>query len=268
MSFEINGSAAQGVQSLSGIGGIGETGNIQLMFAQLQMELAQTNKESALEKIEDIRQSQADSAAYTDVINSMRVLEDYDTAEYGALPTDPQALEQEIAACTAALEDLKSLYSSNQALCDGSATSPTLWTKESSNDYWFNNANIKVAGAYAPLRNGYELDHYGYEVKQGMEALSVRLEALTAMQTAVTSTTATGGSVLSDCGISINGSFTKDQASNWLANLQSSQEQIGTDIQQEMVFVQDFMGQYNSYTQGASSAISSASETLKAIARG
>ena len=47
-----------------------------------------------------------------------------------------------------------------------------------------------------------------------------------------------------------------------------TKETIGTDIQTKMVYVQDFMGQYNSYTQGANSAIQSGMQTLTAVARG
>ena len=53
-----------------------------------------------------------------------------------------------------------------------------------------------------------------------------------------------------------------------IQSLQSYQENIGTDIQTLMVYVQDFMGQYNSYTQGANSAIQSGMQTLTSVARG
>ena len=53
-----------------------------------------------------------------------------------------------------------------------------------------------------------------------------------------------------------------------IQSLQAYQEQIGTDIQTQMVYVQDFMGQYNSYTQGANSAIQSGMQTLTSVARG
>ena len=53
-----------------------------------------------------------------------------------------------------------------------------------------------------------------------------------------------------------------------IQSLQAYQETIGTDIQTLMVYVQDFMGQYNSYTQGANSAIQSGMQTLTAVARG
>lgn len=61
------------------------------------------------------------------------------------------------------------------------------------------------------------------------------------------------------------------KASEWdvaIQSLQNYQETIGTSIQTDMVFVNDFMGQYNSYLQGASSTVSSAMQTLTNIARG
>lgn len=60
----------------------------------------------------------------------------------------------------------------------------------------------------------------------------------------------------------------KDEWDVAIQSLQAYQEQVGTDIQTLMVYVQDFMGQYNSYLQGANSAIQSGMQTLTSIARG
>jgi hypothetical protein len=59
-----------------------------------------------------------------------------------------------------------------------------------------------------------------------------------------------------------------DAWENNLADLKTLQEQIGADVQQKMVFVQDYMGQYNAYLTGASTAIQQANQTLQTIARG
>lgn len=53
-----------------------------------------------------------------------------------------------------------------------------------------------------------------------------------------------------------------------ISNVQNRQETLGDDIQQEMAYVQDFMGQYNSYLKNASSATANAQNTLAALARG
>ena len=53
-----------------------------------------------------------------------------------------------------------------------------------------------------------------------------------------------------------------------LKSLTNYQEQIGTKTQTLMVYLQDFIGQYNSYLQGANTQISNANQTLTSIARG
>lgn len=45
------------------------------------------------------------------------------------------------------------------------------------------------------------------------------------------------------------------------------QEQIGSKTQTLMVYLQDFIGQYNSFLQGANTAISNANQVLTSIAR-
>ncbi|WP_446424026.1 hypothetical protein [Mailhella sp.] len=60
-------------------------------------------------------------------------------------------------------------------------------------------------------------------------------------------------------------------ADEWDYNLKSLtnyQEQIGTKTQTLMVYLQDFIGQYNSYLQGANTQIANANQTLTSIARG
>lgn len=60
----------------------------------------------------------------------------------------------------------------------------------------------------------------------------------------------------------------KDEWDVAIESLQDYLEVIGTGIQTQMVYVQDFMGQYNSYTQGANAAIQSGMQTLTSVARG
>ena len=60
-------------------------------------------------------------------------------------------------------------------------------------------------------------------------------------------------------------------ADEWDYNLKSLtnyQEQIGNKTQTLMIYLQDFIGQYNSYQEGAMSAISAANQTLRTISRG
>ena len=216
--------------------------SIQLIFAQLQMELSAVNKEAAMEKINSIRDSQTDSKTYTDAINALRTMSDYDVEKYGELPTDLETIQQEIKTATAALEDLEQYADGDKPYYD--EKNKTWATKQESTDYWYKNEYIKAgeASAFDALRVGGEEDHNLSEIEAGIEAVSTRLEALKAYETLLTSTSVSGTSILSDSKISLSGNPTADDIKNWISNLESSQEELGTDIQQQMVFVQDYMG--------------------------
>ncbi|SFL29371.1 hypothetical protein SAMN05421830_101414 [Desulfomicrobium norvegicum] len=67
------------------------------------------------------------------------------------------------------------------------------------------------------------------------------------------------------------GNDTKHNKDEWDYNLKSLtnyQEQIGSKTQTLMVYLQDFIGQHNSFLQGANTAISNANQVLTNIARG
>jgi hypothetical protein len=59
----------------------------------------------------------------------------------------------------------------------------------------------------------------------------------------------------------------KDEWEVAINSLKAHLDQLGTNTQQKMVFVQDYMGQYNSYLQGANSAIQQSNQTLAELAR-
>ena len=76
-----------------------------------------------------------------------------------------------------------------------------------------------------------------------------------------------------DRGLSFDqtGNNNTHNADEWDYNLKSLtnyQEQIGNKTQTLMIYLQDFIGQYNSYQEGAMSAISAATQTLRSIAKG
>ncbi len=59
----------------------------------------------------------------------------------------------------------------------------------------------------------------------------------------------------------------KDEWDVSIQSLQAQLDRVGSNTQQLMVFVQDFMGQYNSYLQGSNSVIQQANQTLGELAR-
>ena len=272
MTDAINNYAAGSVMKLDGVGGMGSTGNIQLLFAQLQMELAQTNKESALEKIDQIRESQAESAAITEAINALRNLkseldatgkDDIDISRFGTFPADMSD------------EERQAQITKLQECIDEGNSQRALSIKGKSDDAQ-GNANKAVTGykdctamsveAEKFLKdNGVFIDNDGNDRWHNPDEWDDNLNAMAGRMAYLQA-----GDLCEKYGIELpsSGKLTPERIDTVIASLQAVQEETGSDIQQEMVFVQDFMGQYKSYTQGASSAISSASETLKTVARG
>jgi hypothetical protein len=53
-----------------------------------------------------------------------------------------------------------------------------------------------------------------------------------------------------------------------IKSLMNYQENLSNSTQQQMVYIQDFMGQYNSYLTGANSCLQQSSQLLSQIARG
>lgn len=60
----------------------------------------------------------------------------------------------------------------------------------------------------------------------------------------------------------------KDDWTESITSLTNFQESIGNETQTHMVYLQDFIGQYNSFLQGANSAIATANQVMTNIARG
>lgn len=74
-----------------------------------------------------------------------------------------------------------------------------------------------------------------------------------------------------DLAIESTGKDNRHNYDEWTYNIESLtnyQESISNKTQTLMIYLQDFISQYNSYLQGASSAISNASQVLTAIATG
>ena len=72
-------------------------------------------------------------------------------------------------------------------------------------------------------------------------------------------------------GISLPGDgkeMSKDQWTSLQKTLTDKQELLGGGTQTVMVYLQDFIGQYNSFLQGANSAIATANQVLTGIAKG
>ena len=159
-------------------GAFSASGSPQLALAMLQMELAKTNKESALGGIKEIETEQAKKKEMADMLNKAR--------EYKAM----------------------GVHLNDAGLATG-----------------FDDNFVKFCNA-----NGITLPHYA-KYADSKEDLDKKWDIA-------------------------------------IAQMQTKLDTIGANIQTQMVQLQDFMGQYNSYMQGANSAISQSNQVLSGLARG
>ena len=160
------------VSALSGGEWISSTTSLQFMFAKLQMELSQAAKDSAMEKMDQIKASQEERKLVSRLLNECR---------------QQQANAQSNDKCTE-MSDECVKYMNEHGLAYDKTGSDNLHNK----DEW------KVA----------------------------------------------------------------------ITSLEGRLDEVGSDTQQMMVYVQDFMGQYNSYLQGANTQINNGNQTLQSLARG
>ncbi|MBR5998128.1 MAG: USH1C-binding protein 1 [Deltaproteobacteria bacterium] len=181
MSTTINTVNSQSTISALSSGDLGVCGttSLQFMFAQLQMELAKAAKESAMDKMEQIKTSQEERKQVSALLNECRQQQANAESGIGDCPWDKKAsmMSEE---CQKYMDDHKLAYDKTG---NDRANNPDEW---------------KVA----------------------------------------------------------------------ITSLEGRLDEVGSDTQQLMVYVQDFMGQYNSYLQGANTQISNGNQTLQALARG
>lgn len=261
------------------IGGIGNNYNmsvgnsltsgnvsVQLIFAQLQMELAQANKDSALSKIDMIKERQAESKAITDAINNLRSIKTaYDNKDdikkIGTFDKNAK-FEDELKEANGYLAEAKTLQAQAKEGGDNKNSAQASQNKASSGEVESTDMTNAMESYYKKF--GIDYDNSGKSSRQNFNewnrAISNLDNRINFLEAAV---------VLQKNGIEIpEGKITSEDIDSLIASLESVQEQVGSNIQQEMIFVQDFMGQYNSFSQGASSAIAKYSDVLSALAQG
>ena len=179
------------VSATSSLGELGPTTSLQLMFAKLQLELAETAKTQAMDKMDAIAKVQDEQKLVSQLLNEAR------QAKADA--------NSGIAAGTQSETYSNGTTEKNTKNC-------TLMSKEM--------VDYMDAHGLAYDKTGGDYNHSSDEWDVAITALESRLE------------------------------------------------ELGTNTQQEMVYVQDYMGQYNSYLQGANTQIANSNQTLTNLARG
>ena len=186
------------------------TSSVQLLFAQLQISLAQANKEKALEKMEVIQKNQALARETADMIAQARELQN-------------KGGSQEMT------DEMKKFFEDQG-----------LKYYDKYPDREKNEAKIKELEEKIQNNPGQKFI-YELELKTLKSSHEKKLEGCL--------------------------KFDKDQWDYNIKSLTNFQEQIGADTQQLMVFIQDFMGQYNAYLSGANNAIRESNQTLAGLTR-
>ncbi len=194
---------------------LGPSSSLQLMFAKLQLELSETAKSQALERMEYISDQQEEQKLVSSLLNEARQAQADAKAGVGS---------------------------------DAKKTATFNVPKKDSNGNVMTDDNGNII--YETTRTE--------TVGKGNKATFMSQEMVDYME-------------LHGLAMDKTGNNYSHSAEEWdvaITSLEARLEELGTDTQQQMVYIQDYMGQYNSYLQGANTQISNANQTLTSLARG
>ena len=197
MSMQVDNSGTSSVT----FGQLGPTSSLQLMFAKLQLELAETAKSQAMDKMDAISKAQDEQKLVSQLLNEARQ----------------------------AKADAKNGNSS-----------------DITTTYYTYDKDGKVTGSYTETApKGKDCNPMSNEMVKYMDEHGLAYDK-------------TGDDHM----------HTEEEWDVAITALEGRLEELGTNTQQEMVYIQDYMGQYNSYLQGANTQISNSNQTLTSLAKG
>ena len=259
-----------------GIGEVGSSGNVSsvgssahaqasTLFSPSSRWNCAAAKDSALDYIEQVEKAQADQKEVADMLSKLRNLQENAANEKKHLQYgDVQRTARPKTIHPRGRRRKSSQGGRLYCRCQEVAGAGNLKTKENyevSEEYestmmpdvmeqYFKDNDIDYDDSGVSARQN------GSEWQRAIDSLEDRKAALEVF------------AYMDTYGLAYSTGSSKDDLDTAIQSLQAHQETIGTDIQTLMVYVQDYMGQYNSYTQGANSAIQSALQTLTNVARG
>ena len=197
MSMQVDNTSTSSVS----FGQLGPTSSLQLMFAKLQLELAETAKSQAMDKMDAISKAQDEQKLVSKLLNEARQ----------------------------AKADAKNGNSS-----------------DITTTYYTYDKDGKVTGSYTETApKGKDYNPMSNEMVKYMDEHGLAYDK-------------TGDDHM----------HTEEEWDVAITALEGRLEELGTNTQQEMGYIQDYMGQYNSYLQGANTQISNSNQTLTSLARG
>ncbi|MCR5536597.1 MAG: hypothetical protein K6F05_04190 [Succinivibrio sp.] len=238
--------------------GIGKS--VQMMFAELQLMLAKNNKEAAGQIIDNIKASQACSRQYAQTITEFRGIAAgkvrYNITDAATVKKDLETCKQAISTYNQMIADIKS--GKLKPFID-EYKNPCYKMPEPLFSQMTEMAKRAGIDKFPDMTRGNDNKHMLYELEGGLKEIQQYAKYLGTIKSAL------------DLGIpetQIKGTLDDRGIDKIVQNLQTMQDTVGSDIQQKMIYVQDHMGQYNAYTQGANTAISQSNQVLTAVARG
>ena len=229
---------------------LGPTGSLQFQFAKLQLAMAELSKSGATDYMNQIKDSQDEQKKIAEMTQAVRQLQiDAKAGKEIQLSDDIVAYmkENDLAippTCTfdkatmaKAKEVLARCEQLRQDAVDGKGDCP-----------WDKRASMMTAEDEKFLKDhGIKFDTAGNDRAHNPTEWSYNIGELKTY-------------------ISQNSPKAEDM-DTVLTSLQGKMDTVGSNTQQLMVFVQDFMGQYNSYLQGSNSVIQQSNQTLAELAR-
>ena len=200
-----------GTSSVS-FGQLGPTSSLQLMFARLQLELAETAKAQAMDKMDAIAEAQDEQKLVSRLLNEAR---------------DKKANTTEAAeSSTVTYKNVAKRDENGKIMRDG-------------------NGEIIREDRTETIEKGKKWSAMSQEMVDYVDEHDLAMDN------------------------TLNDHLQREE--QWdvlITSLESRLEELGTNTQQEMVYIQDYMGQYNSYLQGANTQISNSNQTLTSLAKG
>ena len=195
-------------------GELGPTTSLQLIFAKLQLELAETAKTQAMDKMDAISQAQDEQKLVSGLLNEARQAQADAKAGVGNDQEKTQTYE--------------------------------LPKKDANGNVMYDaQGNVVYETVTETVPKGNNATFMSQEMVDYMDANGLAYDKT-----------------------ANNHSHSADEWDVAITSLESRLEELGTNTQQEMVYIQDYMGQYNSYLQGANTQISNSNQTLTSLARG
>ena len=202
-------------------------GSPQMALAMLQMDLARTNKDQAMQGIKEIESQQAQKKSMSEALNPAR--------------------------------DLKEVGTIRGSATQGEYDNMIKGMSEYRDKKWAAVGSLKTF----PESHGITPAPYG-DLNKAVNIWNTAIDQMQKLKTV--------NAACDAAGISMPTSSDKDKnKAEWdkvIAQLQTKMDTVGANIQTKMVQLQDFMGQYNSYMQGANTAISTSNQVLTSLAKG